>query len=72
MSLSLEDWHSAAITANGDLYCWDDNEYGQIGSGTENTSERIESNPSKNIKFGKLYRGKWSKPEYGSGLVRRG
>ncbi len=26
--------HSAAVTENGDLYCWGDNEYGQVGDGT--------------------------------------
>ena len=29
-----EECHSAAVTANGDLYCWGENHYGQIGNGT--------------------------------------
>ena len=39
ISVSLnvrDDWGciSAAITTNGDLYCWGDNSYGQVGNGT--------------------------------------
>ena len=30
-------WNSAAVTTNGDLYCWGDNYYGEVGNGsTEN------------------------------------
>ena len=33
-SVSLGYWHSAAVTTNGDLYCWGRNYDGQIGDGT--------------------------------------
>ena len=32
--VSLEGEHSAAITENGDLYCWGWNNNGQVGNGT--------------------------------------
>ena len=33
-TISLGEFHSAAITETGDLYLWGDNEYGQLGDGT--------------------------------------
>lgn len=33
-SVSLEGDQSAVVTANGDLYCWGSNYYGQVGNGT--------------------------------------
>lgn len=33
-SVSLGDSYSAAITENGDLYCWGDNSWGEVGNGS--------------------------------------
>ncbi|MCX8673611.1 InlB B-repeat-containing protein, partial [Bifidobacterium sp. B4001] len=32
--VSLSDWHSEAFGSDGQLYTWGDNEYGQLGDGT--------------------------------------
>jgi alpha-tubulin suppressor-like RCC1 family protein len=37
-SVSLGQYHSAAITTNGDLYTWGSNKYGQLGNGTNTDS----------------------------------
>ncbi len=37
-SVSLGDWHSAAITEGGSLYMWGNNEYGRLGNGTTEDS----------------------------------
>ncbi|MGN0513099.1 MAG: hypothetical protein ACI4GD_02385, partial [Lachnospiraceae bacterium] len=34
VSVSLGEWHSAAVTKDGELYMWGDNRYGQLGDGT--------------------------------------
>ena len=34
VSLSLGASHSGAIMKNGDLYCWGNNKYGQVGNGS--------------------------------------
>ncbi len=35
-SVSLGCYYSAAVTSNGDLYCWGWNDYGRVGKGTTN------------------------------------
>ena len=44
ISVSCSSWSNhffiSAITENGDLYCWGDNEYGQIGNGS-NTEKQL-------------------------------
>ena len=39
-AVSLGCWHSAAITKDGSLYMWGDNNYGQLGNGTTNNLTR--------------------------------
>jgi hypothetical protein len=34
-SVSLGAYHSAAVTEDGDLYTWGDNQFGQLGDGTD-------------------------------------
>ena len=40
ISVSLGDSRSTAITENGDLYCWGQNNYGQVGDGTTVNKDR--------------------------------
>lgn len=40
-SVSLGNYHYAAITKNGDLYMWGNNKYGQIGDETSNICGRV-------------------------------
>ncbi len=52
-AVSLDEWHSGAITENGDLYMWGLNNYGQIGDGTttdRHTPTKITIPPA-NAKF---------------------
>ena len=47
--VSLGYYHSAAITENGDLYCWGYNSNGQIGNGTtENQTNPVKLRDSVN------------------------
>ncbi len=41
VSVSLGYWHSAAITTDGSLYTWGDNDYGQLGDGTTEDESSI-------------------------------
>ena len=42
--------HTAAITENGDLYCWGDNSFGQVGMGTDNVIQKEPVKILENIK----------------------
>jgi alpha-tubulin suppressor-like RCC1 family protein len=39
VSASSYGWHSCAVTVAGNLYCWGNNLFGQLGDGTTTTRE---------------------------------
>ena len=47
--------YSAAITTNGDLYCWGDNRYGQIGNGSTNEYQTTPVKILSNVSFVNLF-----------------